>query len=186
MTEAPIHPTRIIPPGAPLPPQDPPPNGPEHETEWWTAPPPPPMPRPPAPPPYSPPPASGPIDVHVTLSWAAPEPERPAWWRRIRWGYNAGCLLCAMPLSGPWAWLLGSVRDSEGLAGAWTLAVIPLAVLALLDNGRRIEAAAAHPDLWAPKLRAARARILLNAALIATATALPVTTVVYLITGVRP
>ncbi|MEU6756957.1 hypothetical protein [Streptomyces sp. NPDC046685] len=172
MTEAPITPTRIIPP--PPPPAD-----------WWQTPPAPPAPRPPVPPPHTPPPAPGPIDIHVTLSWAAPEPDPPAWWRRIRWGYNAGCLLCAGPISAPLAWALASVRDTQGLAGAWTLAAIPLAVLALLDNGRRIEAAGAHPDLWRPKIRAARARILLYACLIATATTLPATTLVYVLTGVR-
>ncbi|MEW1638636.1 hypothetical protein AB0469_31830 [Streptomyces sp. NPDC093801] len=182
MTEARI--TQIIPPGAPLPQRPPAPPRPPHPDDWWQAPPPPLVPRPPVPPPYTPPPPA-PVDVHVTLSWAAPEPERPPWWRRIRWGYNAGCLLCAMPVSTPWAWVLASARDSQGLAGAWTLAAIPAAVLALLDNARRVEAAAAHPDLWAPKLRAIRARILLDAALIATATTLPVTTLVYAITGVR-
>ncbi|MFG2617793.1 hypothetical protein ACGFXC_09190 [Streptomyces sp. NPDC048507] len=137
---------------------------------------------------YAPaPPPSGPIDVHVTVTIGPPEEEKPPpWWRRIRWGYQAGCLLCAMPLSNPWAWVLDSARDGQGLAGAWTLALIPAAVLALLDNARHVEAAGAAPDLWRPRIRAARARILLDAALIATATTLPVTTAVYLITGVRP
>ncbi|MFD9569973.1 hypothetical protein ACFWBI_09025 [Streptomyces sp. NPDC059982] len=184
MTDAAI--TRIIPPGAPLPARPPGPPPPTLPGDWWRPPPAPPASRPPVPPPYVPPPPA-PIDVHVTVTVGPSEEEKPpAWWRRIRWGYNAGCLLCAGPLAAPWASVLASVRDSQGLAGAWTLAVIPLAVLALLDNGRRIEAAAAHPDLWAPKLRAARARILLDATLIATATALPVTTAVYLTTGVRP
>lgn len=185
MTEAPILPTRIIPPGTSLPARPPVPPQPASSVDWWATPPAPPALRPPVPPPYVPPPSNGQVDVHVTLSWATPEPERPPWWRRIRWGYNAGCLLCAGPVSAPWVWLLASVRDSQGLAGAWTLAVIPLAVLALLDNARRVEAAAAHPDLWAPKLRAARARILLDSVLIATATTLPATTLVYVLTGVR-
>ncbi|MFD3802626.1 hypothetical protein ACFWTC_03135 [Streptomyces sp. NPDC058619] len=178
--------TRIIPPGAPLPPRPPDPPGPPRLTlpdDWWRQPPPP---RPPTPPPYTPPPPPpGQVDIHVTLSWAAPEPERPAWWRRIRWGYNAGCLLCAGPVSAPLAWALAGVRDSQGLAGAWTLAAIPIAVLTLLDNGRRVEAEHAIPELWAPKLRAIRARILLYAALTATATTLPATTLVYVLTGVR-
>ncbi|MFD0353492.1 hypothetical protein ACFVHW_07045 [Streptomyces sp. NPDC127110] len=181
MTEARI--TQIIPPGRPLPARPPEQPRTPLPADWWQTPPPPLVPRPPVPPPHIP--APGPVDVHVTLSWAAPEPEQPPWWRRIRWGYNAGCLLCAGPVSTPWAWALDSARDSQGLAGAWTLAAIPLAVLALLDNARRVEAEAAHPDLWRPKIRAARARILLDAALIATATTLPVTTVVYLVTGVR-
>ncbi|MET8297413.1 hypothetical protein ABZW02_25645 [Streptomyces sp. NPDC005180] len=175
MSSQPIIPARVIPPP------------PVRPADWWASPPAPPVPRPPVPPPYTPPPPPpGPVDVHVTLSWAAPEPERPAWWRRIRWGYNAGCLLCAGPISAPWAQALASIRDSQGLAGAWTLAVIPLTVLALLDNARRVEAAGANPDLWRPKIRAALARILLDAALIATATTLPVTTITYALTGVRP
>lgn len=186
MSSQPITPACIIPPGALLPqrPPDPPRLAPP--ADWWQAPPAPPAHRPPVSPPYAPPPAPpGPVDVHVTLSWAASEPERPAWWRRIRWGYNAGCLLCAMPVSTPWAWVLESARDGQALAGAWTLAAISAAVLALLDNARRVEAEAAHPDLWRPKIRATRARVLLDAALIATATTLPITTVVYLVTGVR-
>ncbi|MFE3578732.1 hypothetical protein [Streptomyces vinaceus] len=158
MTHVPITPNQIIPPGAPLPAQ----------------------------PGAQQPASNGYVDVHVSLTWDVPEPARPAWWRRIRWGYNAGCLLCGSMLAAPWAYVLAAVRDSQGLAGAWTIAIVPLAILTLLDNARRVEAAAAHPDLWAPKLRAARARILLDAALIATATTLPVSTIVYLITGVRP
>ncbi len=185
MTEAPITPTRIIPPGAPLPARPPePPRPAPPAVDWWRPPPAPPAPRPPVPPPHTPPSAPSQVDVHVTLTWAT-EPEPPAWWRRIRWGYNAGCLLCAGPLAAPWAWALASVRDDQGLAGAWTLATVPLAVLALLDNARRVEAAHALPELWAPKLRAARARILLWAAITATATTLPATTLVYVITGVR-
>lgn len=185
MTETPIIPSAIIPPGAPLPARPPAPPRRAPVPEWMLAPPAPPAPRPPVPPPYIPPPAPTTIDVHVTIGWAEPEPEPPSWWRRIRWGYNAGCLLCASPLISTWADGLASIRDSQGLAGAWTLAVIPLTVLAFLDNARRIEAAAAHPDLWKPKIRAATTRTLLWACIASTAITLPVTTAVYALTGVR-
>ncbi|WP_086765371.1 hypothetical protein [Streptomyces bobili] len=89
-------------------------------------------------------------------------------------------------MSGPWAWVLQSVRDEQSLAGAWVMASIPLAVLVLLDNARRVEAMAAHHDLWAPKLRAALTRTALWAAVLATVLTLPITTLVYLITGVQP
>jgi hypothetical protein len=129
------------------------------------------------------------VDVHVTVTIAAgggdPEPP-PRWWQRIRIAYNAACAACALGLSGPWAWVLSSVRDEESLAGAWVMAAVPLVVVGFLDNARRVEAAAAHPDLWAPKLRAALTRTVLWALLEATALTLPVTTLVYLITGVRP
>ncbi|MFE1349832.1 hypothetical protein [Streptomyces sp. NPDC058757] len=169
MPKRPIPPTRIIPAGAPLPP-----------------------PGAPAGPPAGAGPADpGPLDIRVTVDLVLPgtEPEPAPTWRqriRIRWIYNIGCAGVALPLSGPWATALVYVRDEQGLAGAWTLAVIPLAVLGILDNARRIEAAHAHPDLWAPKVRAAVMRIALWTAGIATVAALPLDTVVYLLTGVRP
>jgi predicted deacylase len=49
----------------------------------------------------------------------------------------------------------------------------------------RVAAAGAADELWAPKLRAALARLLLWAAVIGTVLALPVTTLVYAITGVH-
>jgi hypothetical protein len=117
---------------------------------------------------------------------AVPDPEPgPRWWRRIRIAYNIGCAFVGFIFCGPWAWVLASVRDEQGLAGAWVMALIPLVVLGFIDNARRIEAAGAHPDLWAPKLRATAARCALWAAAIATALALPVTTLIYLVTGVR-
>lgn len=178
-----ILPSRIIPPGAPLPvrPPDPPRTAPS--TDWWNRPPAPPAPRPPVPPPYHLPP-TGQVDVHVTLSWAT-EPEPAAWWQRIRWGYNAACFLCSAPLAAPWAYALASIRDTEGLAGAWTLAAVPLTVLAVLDNARRVEAEHALPGLWAPRIRAAGTRTLLWAGITATAMTLPAATLVYAITGVR-
>ncbi|MEH0574328.1 hypothetical protein QBA54_07490 [Streptomyces sp. B21-108] len=190
----PITPTRIIPAGEPLPLPAP-------------ASPPPPPPRPPAPPavadPYpdwwargsgpSGPPPPVPVDVHVHVTIDAGGPlvpvdsdPGPRWWQRIRIGYNLACAACGLGLSGPWAWVLASVRDEESLAGAWIMAAVPIAVVALLDNARRVEAAAAHPDLWAPKIRAAITRTLLLSLAEATALTLPVTTLVYLITGVQP
>ncbi|MEU2181248.1 hypothetical protein [Streptomyces thermolilacinus] len=176
----PITPTRIIPAGAPLP------GG---ALPWYMQPPPPPTGVPPAPVPGPAPlPApTGPVDVRVTVDVQLGSPEEPElrWWQRIRWAYNAGCALVSLPIAGPWAAVLGTCRDEQGLAGAWTIAAVPLAVLVTLDNARRIEAAAAHPDLWRPRARAALTRVALCAAVIATATALPVETVVYLLTGVR-
>lgn len=178
----PITPTRIIPAGQPLPspppvPPPPPPVGP----------PPPPWPTPrAAPPPPSPPPPA-PIDVHAHVTvepWAPVEPE-PGWYQRIRIAYNVICAFVGLTICGPWAWVLASVRDEQGLAGAWVLALIPLVVLGFLDNARRIEAAAAHPDLWAPKWRAALARVLLWAAILATVLTMPIATTVYLMTGVH-
>lgn len=188
----PITPTRIIPAGEPLPapvsPPPPPPRPPRPPTipgqgpDWWA--------RGSGP---SGPPPPVPVDVHVTVTIDAggpllptdPDPG-PRWWQRIRIGYNAACAACGLGLSGPWAWVLSSVRDTESLAGAWVMAAVPLTVAALLDNARRVEAAHAHPDLWAPKLRAVIARTTLWALTEATVLTLPITTLVYLMTGVQP
>ncbi|MFD5697468.1 hypothetical protein [Streptomyces lasiicapitis] len=179
----PIIPTRVIPgpaSPAPWPPLAPPP-----------APPPPPAaPAPPAYPPLVPRPEPPPpvdVHVHVTIGTPIPDPEPDErWWQRIRIGYNLALAALSLPLTGPWSWVLASVRDDESLTGAWVMAGIPLAVLALLDNARRAEAAGSDPDLWGPRVRAALARLLLWAAVIATALTLPVTTLVYWITGVEP
>jgi hypothetical protein len=127
------------------------------------------------------------VDVAVTSAEPDPEPE-DRWWQRIRIAYNAACAVLGFAICGPWAWVLGDVHKHgpNGLAGAWVMAVIPLIVLGFLDNGRRVEALHAHPDLWAPKLKAAVARVLLWAAVIATVLTLPVSTIVFLITGVQP
>ncbi|MGW4300407.1 hypothetical protein ACWEHT_11580 [Streptomyces sp. NPDC004646] len=192
----PITPTRVIPTGQPLPapapaapPPPPPPRppappsvrSPDRDPDWW---------RPPSGPSGPPPPV--PVDVHVTVTidqgglsvLPGPEPG-PRWWQRIRIGYNAALLALSTPLSGPWSWVLAHVRDEESLAGAWVMALIPLAVLTVLDNARRVEAVGAHPDLWGPKWRAALVRLLLWAAITATALTLPITTLAYLMTGVR-
>ncbi|APY88187.1 hypothetical protein [Streptomyces alfalfae] len=125
--------------------------------------------------------------MHVTVEpWTPVEPEpEPRWYQRIRIAYNAACALIGLIICGPWAWVLDSIRDEQGLAGAWVMALIPLVVLGFLDNARRIEAEAAHPDLWAPKWRAALARVLLWAAILATALTLPIATTVYWMTGVH-
>ncbi|MBQ0974544.1 hypothetical protein KBZ00_25950 [Streptomyces sp. RK31] len=182
----PILPTRIIPAGEALPapaaPPPAPPAPPGLPPDWWrTAPGP------------SGPPAPVPVDVHVHLTidqggWqSAPDPEPgPRWWQRIRWGYNLALAALSLTLAGPWGALLASVRDEESLAGAWVMAAIPLVVLGYLDNARRVEATAADPDLWAPKWRAALARFLLWAAVLGAVLTLPITTLVYALTGVKP
>lgn len=180
----PIIPTRIIPAGQPLPAPAAPPPPPVPPAVPWPglnqgrpAPPPPPV----------------PVDVHVTVTidhggWPAiPEPEPiPRWHQRVRWLYNTALALLALPIAGPWGDVLASIRDGDGLAGAWVAAVIPLTVLAFLDNARRAEAAGANPDLWGPKWRAGITRLLLWAAVLATSFTLPITTFVYALTGVTP
>ncbi|GAA3956835.1 hypothetical protein GCM10022384_07450 [Streptomyces marokkonensis] len=181
----PITPTRVIPAGqslpAPVPPPPPPPRPPA-DPDWW---------RPGSGPSGPPPPV--PIDVHVHIDItpggppAIPDPEPgPRWWSRIRIGYNLALAALSLTFAGPWGAFLATVRDEESLAGAWTMAVIPLIVLAVLDNARRVEALHADPDLWAPKWRAALARFLLWTAVIGTVLTLPITTLVYALTGVKP
>ncbi|WP_030569639.1 hypothetical protein [Streptomyces aureocirculatus] len=125
--------------------------------------------------------------MHVTIGRPIPGPEpEERWWQRIRIGYNAALAFLSLPLTGPWSWVLASVRDDESLAGAWVMAGVPLTVLAVLDNARRVEVAGSAPELWGPKIRAALARLLLWAAVLATVLTLPVSTIVYALTGVRP
>jgi hypothetical protein len=190
----PIEPTRIFPaaetmpaPAAPPPPPPVPPVAPgfaDPDPDWWR-------------------PGSGPLDprppmpvdvhVHLTIDHGGPLiPVDPApgirWYQRIRIGYNLALGFLALGPAGPWAWVLASVRDSgkDGLAGAWVMALIPLVILGFLDNARQVEARCSNPDLWAPKLRAGLFRWLLWAAVIATVLTLPLTTLVYAITGVKP
>ncbi|WCN07332.1 hypothetical protein [Streptomyces sp. M92] len=125
------------------------------------------------------------VDQGGWLSVPDPEPG-PRWWQKIRWGYNLALAFLSLTLAGPWGAVLASVRDEEPLAGAWVMALIPLVVLAFLDNARRAEAAGADPDLWAPKWRAACVRLLLWAAVLGTVLTLPITTLVYVLTGVKP
>ncbi|MEU6661242.1 hypothetical protein [Streptomyces sp. NPDC046821] len=184
----PITPTRVIPAGQPMPaPVSPPPAPPAPPAppvgppDWWRS----------GPGPSGPPPPV-PVDVHVTVTidhggaLAVPEPEPgPRWWQRIRIGYNLALAGLSLALAGPWAALLTAIREEESLAGAWVVALVPLTVIAFVDNAKRAEAAGAHPDLWLPKLRAAAARLALWAAVLGTALALPITTLVYIATGVR-
>ncbi|MFI7239690.1 hypothetical protein [Streptomyces cyaneofuscatus] len=190
MSTQPIQPSGIFPPGAPLPtpagtPPPPPPPPPLFPPvappghEWWRTPPPP------------PPAVLAPLDIHLyieaSLVPAPVEPEPgPRWWTRCRPVHNAVCILIGLPLTRGWAAVLGSVREEESLAGAWVMAVIPLAVVALADNRLRVAAALAHDELFLPKLRAAAARILLWVTVLGTAAALPVATIVYAFTGVQP
>jgi hypothetical protein len=192
VSNKPVIPTRIIPAGQPLP---------------APAAPPPPPPLPPAPP-VAPAPdpdpdwwrtgsgssgGGGSVEIHHHYYAAeptgglpsVPDPEPPErWWGRMRIGYNAACAAAGFVLCGPWAWVLAHVRSEESLAGAWVMATIPLVVLGFIDNARRVEAWHADPELWAPRIKAAVARVLLWAAVEATALTLPITTIVYAITGV--
>lgn len=187
MTDKPIIPTAVFTAGEALPaPAAPPPPTPPAPPAW-----PPLRSRPGPPPPPAPPPPPVDVYVHVTVDPGgalAPvdPPPGPRWWQRIRIAYNTGLAVLSLILAGPWARLLTTVRDEESLAGAWVMALIPLVIIAFVDNARRAEAAGAHPDLWAPKWRAALARFLLWAAVIGTVLALPITTLVYALTGVKP
>lgn len=87
MTETPITPTRIIPPGAPLPARPPAPG---EIPPWRTAPPPPPPPPPPEPRWYSspappPPPVEVVQHVRVEVVFPPPEPEPSRWARFTAW-----------------------------------------------------------------------------------------------------
>lgn len=93
-------------------------------------------------------------------------------------------VLLAFPASGPWAYVLADVRDEKGLAAAWVMDAVAWALVAVWDNVARIRALEAHPEAWIPKARAAVARLLLYAVVTATALTLPITTLVYWITGV--
>ncbi|MCQ6250895.1 hypothetical protein [Streptomyces malaysiensis] len=147
MTE-PIHPSRIIPPGAPLPaPAAPPqpPLGPDFVPPWRAAPPPPP------PPPAAPPPAAIEIHhvhTHVVVPAAEPEQERePRWERLIAWlrprQTILGLAAAVVPMPGTgnslataWAAALNDARDTGSISGAYVLAGVALGV-ALLINRRR-------------------------------------------------
>lgn len=185
----PISPTRVIPAGESLPapaapPLPPPPPAPP-------TPPPPPVPparwfeRPVAPPPQQPD-----IVVHAAIYLPVPDEPAPApgvrWWQTFRPVYNAACAAGAWPLAARWADVLGDARAEAGLAGAWVIALVPLGVVALVDNVSAVTAANAAPRLWLPRIKAAASRVALWALLIGTAVALPVMTVVYVVTGVQP
>ncbi|MEU8886718.1 hypothetical protein [Streptomyces sp. NPDC048442] len=125
--------------------------------------------------------------VFTNLPAIPDEPEPgPSWWVRCRPFYNAACIVAGSPATTWWADVLSLARDEAGLAGAWVIALIPLATLVFADQVYRVAAAGAAKELWIPKARAAGARTLLWSALIATCIALPFLTVVYVLTGVRP
>ncbi|WP_190040285.1 hypothetical protein [Streptomyces fructofermentans] len=194
----PIIPSRIIPAGEPLPapaPAAPPPPVPpaprgsvDPDPDWWRT--------GSGPAPDGSGSASGPpeppvVHVHVTYEQggplAVPDPDPgPPWYRRILTGRHLACAAAGFALCGPWAWVLASVRDEEGLAGAWVMALLPLCVVAYVDNVRQSDARTAAPDLWAPRIRAFTTRSLLWAGVFAIALTLPVTTLVYVLTGVKP
>jgi hypothetical protein len=145
------------------------------------------------PPPAAPPVVPPPGDIHFHTHYvftnlpAIPEPEPgPAWWVRCRPFYNLACILAGYPVTTWWADVLGSAREEAGLAGAWVIALIPLAILVFADQIHRVAAAGAAEDLWIPKAKSAVTRTLLWSALIATCIALPFLTVAYVLTGVRP
>jgi hypothetical protein len=173
--EQPQHlPAPAGPPPPPIPPA--PPAVADRDPDWWRNRSGPPGPLAPAP-----------VDVHVivTVDVAGdPDPE-PPWWARIRWGYHLLMISIAFPVSGPWAWVLNDVRDEKGLAAAWVMAAVVWAVIAVWDNVCRIRALQAHPEAWLPKIRATVARVLLYAAITATALTLPLTTATFWITGVQ-
>ncbi|NJP74559.1 hypothetical protein [Streptomyces sp. C1-2] len=183
----PVTPSRIIPAGQPLPGPPavpPPPVPPVPPDAWWHLPPSPP------PPPPSPPPVPVPeVVVHTTIHLPAPDEPAPApgvrWWQTFRPGYNLLCAAAGTPLTAWWAGVLGDARTQAGLAGAWVIALVPLGLVALVDNVVSVAAVNSAPGLWLPRLRAAACRTVLWALLIGTAVALPVMTLVYVVTGVR-
>ncbi|MEU3289920.1 hypothetical protein [Streptomyces longwoodensis] len=182
----PITPTRIIPAGETLPAPagpPPPPAPPTRPGDWWgrgAPPPPPPAPRPAPVPPE--------IVVHTTVYLSVPEPEpEPGvrWWQTFRPGYNLICAAIGSPLAAEWSHVLSDARTTAGLPGAWVIALVPLGFVALVDNVYAVTAANAAPKLWLPRIRAAASRAALWSLIIGTAVALPVLTIVYVITGVH-
>lgn len=148
MTNRPIVPTRIIPPGAPLPDRPP---GPDDIPPWraparaHSHPAPHPSAHPPKNPHPNPHPAPadpGPIEVRVTLVPAevpAPEPE-PTRLDRIRaiaplWKILAALAGAVVPIpgvgysiSGVWAYCVSETRDTFGAAWGYALALITLSL----------------------------------------------------------
>ncbi|MFC9752998.1 hypothetical protein [Streptomyces sp. NPDC056921] len=131
------------------------------------------------------------MDIHIHIdpsAWLPVEPESepgPPWWIRWRPGYQAACIAAGLPLTDAWSGLLALLRDDASLTSAWVVAAIPLGIAALADNHHRITAAGANPDLWMPKIKAAGARIVLWSLTLSTGLALPLTTVIYWVTGVQ-
>ncbi|MFI6639964.1 hypothetical protein [Streptomyces sp. NPDC050504] len=139
MADQPITPTRIIPPGAPLPiPVQP------------AAPPaPPPPPRPPAPPRWAPPPPPppGPVEVHVTVDLVYPQPEPEpvrdwSWlWRWARPAQTLGAVVLALvpitpggSLVAVWSATLAECRTEASIGGAYALAAVALGAALIIDG----------------------------------------------------
>lgn len=144
MTETPIIPTRIIPPGADLPARPP---KPDEAPPWHAAPPPPPPPPPPAAPAWYSAPAPEPSEivhrVQVSLVFPEPDPEPTrrerliAWLRTFGtpWQAAAALTLAVTPIPGTgysiattWAYTVDLGRD----IGPWqpyALGVLPFALV---------------------------------------------------------
>ncbi|MFF4179665.1 hypothetical protein [Streptomyces sp. NPDC001750] len=142
-----VTPSRIIPAGTPLPPRAPEPG---EVPPWRAAPAPPPVPPPAAPPAAPPPPPPppvqqiivppGPIEVHVTLQPAEPD---PTWWERVAawarrfgkpWQATGALVLALYPIPGlgysvatMWASAVSEARDEWGQDAGYALALTPLA-----------------------------------------------------------
>lgn len=140
MTDMPITPTRIIPPGADLPARPPAPG----EIPPWRAAPPPPLPPPAEPVWYSappPPPREVVQRIRVELVYPEPEPEPSRWERLMAWLHSFGSpwqataalVLAVTPIPGTgysiattWAYTVDLGRD----LGPWqpyALGCIPFA-----------------------------------------------------------
>ncbi|MFJ4009445.1 hypothetical protein [Streptomyces sp. NPDC090026] len=154
-----VTPTRIIPPGAPVP-LPPGPPGPDDVPPWWSVRPgapgdaPPPPPATPGPPPAADGPGSSPsvIEVRVTLLPTEPAPE-PGLWERLRaqlagiapaWKLVGGLVLPLLPIPGVghsiasvWATCVTDIREGLGAPHGYALALITLTVSARALVGTR-------------------------------------------------
>ncbi|MFF9197323.1 hypothetical protein ACF09L_19155 [Streptomyces sp. NPDC014779] len=146
MSERPIVPSRIIPPGAPLPDHPP---GPGDIPPWRTQPAPPAPPAEPPPPAQfvflPPPPPPGPVEVHVRLLPIELPPEPTRWERAWAWvtGIAAPWKICValgatlLPIpgvgysaAGVWAYCVGDARQTFGVPYGYGLALVPLLISA--------------------------------------------------------
>lgn len=140
----PIEPTRVIPAGDPLPaprtaPWTPPP-APPAPPAWWDA-----------PPPGGPPAALPPQDVHIRVDVHFPEPVPPPvpprfdwsrlWsWITARHWIGVGAALApffsGQSLATGWGTELRECRAEASVGGAWTLAVLVVAVTYTISRWR--------------------------------------------------
>lgn len=180
MSEKPITPTRIIPPGAPLPAR-PPEDG--ETPPWRPAPPPPPAVPPPAPAPPPPPPAPMEVEVRITFDpWAEPEPEPEPWWHGLLriarpWKICAALLAALLPIPGVghslgtvWAYTVHQSRTEVGPLWAYGLAIAPALIAARIVH----------------RTGSLRALVLLAISLVGITGALDWWDPIALLTGVRP